>query len=259
MLKGRQFTDRDSKDAPGVIVINEALAHRYWPDEDPLGHRLTVGFEKSPREIVGIVGNIKQSTLSAEARPAMYIPHLQLPTGGMAIVIRTNGDPMSLAATARAQVHAVDQNIPVTNIRTMDEIFSASVEQQRFSMLLVGVFGALAVALAAIGIYGVMGYTVTQRKHEIAVRMALGARTNQVLKLILKDGLVLAALGVVIGLVGAFALTRLMSTLLFEVKPTDAQTFITVSAILIFVALLACFVPARRATKVDPLVALRYE
>ena len=259
LLKGRQFTDRDSKDAPGVIVINEALAHRYWPDEDPLGHRLTVGFEKSPREIVGIVGNIKQSTLSAEARPAMYIPHLQLPTGGMAIVIRTNGDPMSLAATARAQVHAVDQNIPVTNIRTMDEIFSTSVEQQRFSMLLVGVFGALAVALAAIGIYGVMGYTVTQRKHEIAVRMALGARTNQVLKLILKDGLVLAALGVVIGLVGAFALTRLMSTLLFEVKPTDAQTFITVSAILIFVALRACFVPARRATKVDPLVALRYE
>ena len=258
-LRGRQFSDRDGKDAPGVIIINEALAHRYWPDGDPLGQRLTVGFEKSPREIVGIVASVKQSTLSAGARPAMYLPHLQLPTGGMSIVIRTNGDPMSLAALARTQIHSVDPTIPVTNTRTMDEIFSASVAQQRFSMLLVGVFGALAVILAAIGIYGVMGYAVTQRKHEIAVRMALGAKTNQVLKLILKDGLVLASLGVAIGLAGAFALTRLMSSLLFEVKPTDAQTFIAVSALLIFVALLACLIPARRATKVDPLVALRYE
>jgi putative ABC transport system permease protein len=166
---------------------------------------------------------------------------------------------MSLATLARTQIHSVDPGIPVTNIRSMAEIFSASVAQQRFSMLLVGVFGALAVILAAIGIYGVMGYAVTQRKHEIAIRMALGAKTSQVLKLILKDGLVLASLGVAIGLAGAFALTRLMSSLLFDVKPTDAQTFVTVSALLIFVALLACFIPARRATKVDPLVALRYE
>ena len=259
LLKGRPFTDHDSKDAPGVIIINEALARRYWPNEEPLGKRLTVGFEKSPREIVAVVGSVKQSTLSADARPAMYLPQLQLPTGGMSIVIRTAGDPLSVAALARSQVHSLDQAIPVTNIRTMDEIFSASVAQQRFSMLLVGLFGALAVVLAAIGIYGVMGYTVTQRKHEIAVRMALGAKTGQVLKLILKDGLVLASLGVVIGLVGAFAMTRLLSSLLFEVKPNDAQTFAMVSVLLIFVALLACFIPARRATKVDPLVALRYE
>jgi len=259
LLRGRQFTDLDRRDAPGVIIINDALAQRYWPNEDPLGKRLTVGFEKQPREIVGIVATIKQTTLSAGTRPAMYLPHLQRPTGGMSIVIRTNGDPMSLGNVARTEIHAVDPAIPVTNVRTMDEIFSASVAQQRFSMLLVGVFGALALALAAIGIYGVMGYAVTQRKHEIAVRMALGAKTNQVLKLILKDGLVLASLGVVIGLAGAFALTRLMSSLLFEVKPTDAQTFIAVSALLIFVALLACFVPARRASKVDPLIALRSE
>jgi putative ABC transport system permease protein len=259
LLKGRQFTDRDSKDAPGVIIINDALARRYWPDADPLGQRLTVGFEKSPREIIGVVTSVKQMTLSAGALPAMYLPQLQRPTGGMTIVIRGNGDPMSLANIARTEIHAVDPAIPVSNIRPMDEIFSASVAQQRFSMLLVGVFGALAVALAAIGIYGVMGYTVTQRKHEIAVRMALGAKTNQVLKLILRDGLVLASLGVVIGLAGAFALTRLMSSLLFDVKPTDAQTFIAVSALLIFVALLACFVPARRASKVDPLIALRSE
>ncbi len=259
LLRGRQFTDRDNKDAPGVIIINDALARRYWPDEDPTGQRITIGFEKSPREIVGIVASVKQSTLSSGARPAMYLPHLQLPTGGMSIVIRTSGDPMSLAILARTQIHSVDPGIPVTNIRTMDEIFSASVAQQRFSMLLVGVFGALALVLAAIGIYGVMGYTVTQRKHEIAVRMALGAKTSQVLRLILKDGLVLASLGVGIGLAGAFALTRLMSSLLFDVKPTDTQTFIAVSALLILVALLACFIPARRATKVDPLVALRYE
>ena len=259
LLKGRQFTDHDSKDAPGVIIINDALARRYWSDEEPLGKRLTVGFEKSPREVIGVVGSVKQSTLSADARPAMYLPQLQRPTGGMSIVIRTAGDPLSLVALARSQVQSLDRTIPVTNIRTMEEVFSSSVAQQRFSMLLVALFGALAVVLAAIGIYGVMGYTVTQRQHEIAVRMALGAKTGQVLKLILKDGLVLASLGVVIGLAGAFALTRLISSLLFEIKPTDAQTFAMVSALLIFVALLACFIPARRATKVDPLVALRYE
>jgi predicted permease len=259
LLRGRRFTDLDRQDTPGVIIINDALAKRYWPDEDPLGKRLTVGFEKSPREIVGIVATIKQTTLSSGARQAMYLPHLQRPTGSMSIVLRTDGDPMSLAPPARTQVHAVDPAMPVTNIRTMDEIFSASVAQQRFSMLLVGLFGSLALVLAAIGIYGVMSYTVTQRKHEIAVRLALGAKSSQVWQMVLKDGLLLAALGVGIGVGGAFALTRLMRTLLFEVKPTDVQTFATVSALLILVALMACVIPARRATKVDPLVALRYE
>jgi len=259
LLRGRQFTDLDRQDAPGVIIINDALARRYWPNEDPLGKRFTVGFEKSPREIVGIVATIKQTTLSSGDRSAMYLPHLQRSTGGMSLVVRTNGDPMSLVALARAQIHAVDQSIPVTNIRTMDEIFSASIEQQRFSMLLVGLFGGLALALAGIGIYGVMGYAVTQRKHELAVRMALGAKASQVRQLVLKDGLVLALFGVVIGVAGAFALTRLMSSLLFDVKPTDAPTFIAVAVLLLIVALLASYIPARRATKVDPLVALRYE
>jgi putative ABC transport system permease protein len=259
LLKGRQFNDRDTADAPGVIIINEALARRYWPDEDPLGKRFTVGFEKSPRQIVGVVGSIKQSTLSAEARPAMYLPHLQSPAGGMTLVVRSTGDPLAMAAVVREQVHSLDKSVPVTHIRPMDEVFAASVAQQRFSMFLVGLFGVLAVALAAIGIYGVMGYSVAQRAHEIGVRMALGARTGQVLKLILKDGLKLASLGVAIGLAGAFALTRLMSTLLFGVNPTDAPTFATVAVMLIAVALVACYIPARRATKVDPLVALRYE
>ena len=259
MLNGRAFNDQDNKDASGVIIVNEELARRHWPNEEPIGKRLTVGFEKTPREIVGLVANVKQRALTARARPTMYLPQLQRPTGGMTIVIRTSGDPISLASIMRSQVHQLDPTIPVTNVKTMDEVFSASVEQQRLQMLLVMLFGGLAVVLAAIGIYGVMAYTVTQRKHEIAVRMALGAKRTQVWQLILKDGLVLASLGVAIGLGAAFGLTRLMSSLLFEVKPTDVQTFATVSTLLMLVAIVACIVPARRATKVDPLMALRYE
>src|SRR5262249_28476187 len=186
-------------------------------------------------------------------------PHLQSPTANLSIVIRTTGDPLAAAALARTAVHSVDATIPVTNIRTMNEVFSASVAQQRFSMLLIGLFSALALILAAIGIYGVMGYAVTQRKHEFAVRMALGARASQVLKLVIKDGLVLASIGVGMGLVGAFALTRLMRSLLFEVKPTDVQTFGIVAGLLMLVTLAACWLPARRASKVDRLLALRYE
>jgi putative ABC transport system permease protein len=189
----------------------------------------------------------------------MYVPYAQLPAGSLTIVIRTNGDPMSLATLARTQIRSVDPTIPVTNIRTMDEVFSASVEQQRFSMLLVGLFGGLALALAAIGIYGVMGYSVTQRRQELAVRLALGARARQILQLVLKDGLVLASLGIILGLAGAFALTRLLRTLLFEVQPTDVMTFVSVAVLLILVALLASYIPARRASKVDPLTALRSE
>jgi putative ABC transport system permease protein len=259
LLKGREFSSQDRKDAPMVIIVNEELARRHFPNEEPLGKRINVGFEDFPREIVGIVGGIKQSTLAGDFQPAMYIPYQQRPANGMSIVVRTTGDPMSVAAAARDQIHSVDVSIPVTNIRTMDQIFSESVVQQRFSMLLVGLFGALALVLAAIGIYGVMAYTVTQRKHEIAVRMALGAKRRQVVQLILKDGLLLASFGVGFGLIGAFALTRLMASLLFEVKPTDIQTFATVSALLILIALAACLLPARRATRVDPLVALRYE
>ena len=259
LQKGRQLSNRDNKDAPRVAIINEALARRYWPNQEPLGQRIRIGFEKDTREIVGVVGSIKQSTLSEEARPAMYVPYAQLPYGGLTIVIRTNSDPISLAALARTEIHSVDPTIPVTNIRTMDEVFSASVEQQRFSMLLVGLFGGLAVALAAIGIYGVMGYSVTQRRQELAVRMALGARARQVLQLVLKDGLVLASFGVVVGLAGAFALTRLLRSLLFEVQPTDVQTFAIVAGLLILVALLASYLPARRASKLDPLTVLRSE
>jgi putative ABC transport system permease protein len=259
LVQGRQFTNADNKSAPGVIIINDIMARRLWPNGDALGKRFTVGFEKDPREIVGIVGSIKQTTLDAELRPAMYLPHLQSPDPRMTLLVRTTGEPLGIAAAVREQVRAIDKDVPVTHVQTMDQVFGASVAQQRFSMLVVGLFAGLALVLATVGIYGVMAYSVAQRAHENGVRMALGARTGQVLKLILKDGMTLALLGVGAGLAGAFALTRLIATLLFGVTPTDASTLVAVSLALLGVALVACYIPARRATKVDPLVALRYE
>jgi putative ABC transport system permease protein len=189
----------------------------------------------------------------------MYLPHLQSPNFGMTLLVRTTGDPLGIASAVREQVRAIDKDVPVTHIQTMEQVFSASVAQQRFSMLIVGLFAGLALMLATVGIYGVMAYSVAQRSHEIGVRMALGARTGQVLRLILKDGMALALMGVATGLAGAFALTRLITTLLFGVTPNDATTLIAVSLTVLGVALVACYIPARRATKVDPLVALRYE
>jgi predicted permease len=259
LLKGRQFTSQDSKDAPGVIIINDILARRCWPNEDPIGKRLTVGFEKDPRQIIGVVGSIKQTTLDADVRPAMYMPYLQSPNNGVTVVVRTTGDPLALAAAVREQVRSLDKDVPVTHVRTMAEVFGTSVAQPRFSMLVVGLFAALALVLSAVGIYGVMAYSVSRRAHEIGVRMALGARASQVLKLVLKEGMTLALLGIGIGLFGAFALTRLMATLLFGVSTKDPFTFVSVATLLAVVAFVACYIPARRATKVDPLVALRYE
>lgn len=259
LVRGRQFNAQDTKDAPGVIVINEALARKYFPNEDPIGKRFTVGFEKKPREIVGIVGSIKQAALNAEVRPAMYLPHPQAAPGAMTLVVRTAGDPRTIAPAVREQVRALDKDVPVARVGTMEEVLAVSVAPQKFSMLLVGLFAIVALVLAVVGIYGVMAYSVTQRFHEMGVRIALGASSNDVLKLILKNGMTLTAAGVALGLGGAFALTRFMSALLFGVTATDVTTFAGVSLALLFVACVACYVPARRATKVDPLVALRCE
>jgi putative ABC transport system permease protein len=259
LLKGRQFTAQDTTGTPGVIIVNEILARLCWPNEDPIGKRFTVGFEKEPRQIVGVVGSIKQTTLDAEVRPAMYLPQLQAPNNIMTIVVRTAGDPAAMAATVREQVRALDKNLPVTHVRTMEDVFHTSVAQPRFSMLVVGLFAALALVLAVVGIYGVMAYSVSRRAHEIGVRMALGARTGQVLKLVLKEGMTLTLAGIAIGLLGAFALTRVLASLLFGVSTKDPFTFVAVSVLLAVVAFVACYIPARRATKVDPLVALRYE
>jgi putative ABC transport system permease protein len=259
LLQGRQFTVQDRRDAPGVIIINDKLAERCWPGENPIGKRLRIGYEKDQREVIGVVGSIKQTTLDAEARPAMYLPHLQSSTSGLTVLVRTTGEPLALAAAVRNEVRAIDKDVPVTHVQTMERVLGASVAQPRFSMLLVGLFAALALVLSAVGIYGVMAYSVSRRAHEIGVRMALGAGANQVLKLVLKDGMLLALAGIALGLLGAFALTRLMASLLFGISAKDPFTFASVAMLLAAVAFVACYIPARRATKVDPLTALRSE
>jgi predicted permease len=259
LLQGRYFTAQDKQDAPLAVIVNDTLAARVWPGESPLGKRFRVGFEEKQREVVGVVGSIKQVKLDAEARSAMYLPHLQSPTPGLTVLVRTRGEPLAMASAVRQEVRALDKDVPVTQVQTMEKVLGASVAQPRFSMLLVGLFAALALVLSAVGIYGVMAYAVSRRAHEIGVRMALGAGAGQVLKLVLKDGMTLAFAGIALGLLGAFALTRLMASLLFGIGAKDPVTFVSVAAFLALVAFIACYIPARRATKVDPLVALRNE
>jgi predicted permease len=256
LLKGRPFTAQDKKDAPKVAVINEAMARRFWPDEDPIGKRLLLG---NPTGIVGVVGNVMHAGLDAPVEPEIYLPFSQTPSSVTTLVARTDSEPIKLAAALRAQVNAIDQYQPVENIRTMEAVVSGSVAQPRFVALAMGAFAGLALALATVGIYGVMSYSISQRTHEIGIRMALGAKKSDVLKLVIGQGMLIAGSGVAIGLAVAFALTRLMSSLLFGVSATDPITFMVLALFLTGVALGACLVPARRATKVDPMVALRYE
>jgi predicted permease len=257
---GRDFTAHDSESAPGVVIINQVFAKRYWPASDPLGQRIFVIDETSPREIVGVVKDLKQDDWTGEPNAEMYLPHLQQ-TGprGLTLVIRSAADPLQLVSAVENQVWAIDKNLPVAEIRSMEEVISEGIEQQRFNMLLLSVFAAVALLLAVIGIYGVMSDAVTARTHELGIRMALGAQTSDVLKMIVRQGMVLALAGIAIGLAGSFWLTQFMSSLLYEVSATDRLTFIAIPLVLAAVALGACLIPARRATKVDPLVALRYE
>jgi putative ABC transport system permease protein len=263
LSKGRQFNEHDKAEGQGVAVISETMARKYWPGEDPLGRRIKSGSSASTSPwltIVGVAKDVRQFELNVDPKPQMYLPYEQ--AGFFAprdLVVRTNVEPLSLAATVRRTVWEIDKDQPVSNISTMEDILSESVARQRFSMLLLGVFAALALVLAAVGLYGVMSYSVAQRTREIGIRMALGAQARDVLKLVVGNGLKLVLIGVVIGLVAAFILTRLMSSLLFGVSATDPITFTIISLVLIGVALLASYIPARRATKVDPMIALRYE
>ena len=261
LLKGRYFTEQDNNNTQPVAIINETMARTYFPDEDPIGKGidLSQGPAERIREIVGIVGDVKQYGLSQPATLQTYEPFLQMPFSGVTLVVRTENNPVLLSDAIRSQVQAIDNEQPVSRIRTLDQIIAGSVQKERFLMLLLGVFAAVAMILAAVGLYGVMNYAVTQRTHEIGIRMALGARAPNVLTLIVGHGMMLALIGVTIGLAGAFAATRLMSTLLFGVGTKDPLTFAGISVLLIIVALVACLVPARRATKVDPMQALRHE
>ncbi len=261
VASGRLFTDQDHGNAPKVVIVNESMARKLWAGESPIGKRITIWRdEKFPREIVGVVGDTKVS-LENEARPQMYVPYAQDANwGSLTMVVRTtSSDPASLAPAIRSQIRELDKGLPVYNVKTMDTVLGDSVSQRRSSMLLISTFAIVAVLLAMIGIYGVTAYYVTQRTHEIGIRMALGAQLRDVLSLVLRRGVVLALIGVAVGLGGAIALTRLISSLLFGVTAIDVTTFATVALVLIAVALIACYIPARRATKVDPLVALRYE
>jgi putative ABC transport system permease protein len=246
----------DPQPAP-VVIINETMARTFWPNQDPVGQRIRI--IASPwLTVVGVVGDIRHTGLSARPNPEMYMSHLQEPRGSLAVVARTSGDPLSLAAAVREQVKALDKDQPMT-ITTMEQLLSNSVGGQRFNALLLGAFGALALVMAMVGVFGVINYSVSQRTNEIGVRIALGAQRRDIFKLVVGQGMVLALLGVGIGLAGAFALTRLISKLLYEVSPTDLTTFVVVALLLTCVALLACYIPARRATKVDPMIALHYE
>src|ERR1700754_2479844 len=263
LLAGRQFTDQDTETTPNVVVISETMAKRFWAGEEAIGKRLAIGRVRSDADWiqgVGIVKDGRQFELNAEPRPQMYVSYRQADFFAPEdLVVKTDVEPASMAAAVRKAVWEIDKDQPVSNIKSMEEILGDSIARQRFSMLLLGVFAAVALLLAAVGIYGVMSYSVAQRTHEIGIRMALGAQTGAVLKLAVGYGLKLVVAGVLIGLVAAFALTRLMSTLLFGVTPTDPATFALISLLLVGVAALASYIPARRATKVDPLVALRYE
>ncbi len=260
LRRGRTFTDQDDAHAARVVLINETFARRFFGGQQPIGQRLDLGdTQEALWEIVGVVADVKNDDLDERPDPTIYLPHAQNVWLTMHIVIRATQDPTRLVSALRSEVHSLDPNLPVYNVKTLTGMIDERISPKRLMTYILAIFALIALLLAAIGIYGVMSYAVTQRTQEIGIRMALGAQATDVLKLVVSNGMMLALIGVVIGLPCAFGLTRLLGTFLFGVTPTDAATFAAVSICLIIVALLACYVPARRATKVDPLVALRYE
>jgi len=270
VLKGREFTQQDSGGAPGAIIINNSLANKYFPGEDPVGKRITIGgYDDAWGEIVGVAGDVRQWSMGAEPEPEMYwvysqnwiarSPTLSALRRSLTLVVRTRANPESLIRDVRREVMTMDKTLPVTHVRTMEERVGESTSGQRFNALLITLFAALALVLASIGIYGVVSHTAAQRTREIGIRMALGARGSDVLSLVLTRGMGLVLIGVAIGLAVSLALTRFLERLLFGVEPTDPGTFVLVSLVLTAVALVACYVPARRAARLDPLTALRQE
>jgi putative ABC transport system permease protein len=259
LLQGRYFSEHDRRDTVAVMIVSKNFAEKVWPNENPLGKRLMLDYNRGKYgyEVVGVTSNIKYYGLKADPRVEVFIPHAQNAYLPMNLVVRSTSDPNRLIESVRAQVRTMDPTQPVSNLRTMDTLISRSVAADRFSMWLLGLLASLALALAATGLFSLLSYLVSQRTHEIGIRMALGAQRRDIFQLVVGQGALLLALGLGIGLVASFVCTRLFSSLLFGVSATDPLTFLITPALLSLAALLACYVPARRASKVDPLVALR--
>jgi putative ABC transport system permease protein len=261
VLKGRAFTEQDKAGASPVIIVNETLARTYWPNQDPIGKRMryTGPLDQNPwMQVVGVVQDVRHD-LNTPITSDFYVPHAQDSWQSMILVARTKVDPAAMAAPIRQEVWAIDKDQPVFDVKTMREVRAISISLYSFSSVMLSIFAGVALLLAAIGIYGVMAFAVTQRTHEFGIRMALGASSGDVLKLVVRHGMLLAVTGAGLGLAGAWGVTRFLSSLLVGVDAMDALTLSAVTLGLLLVALLACFIPACRATKVDPLVALRYE
>ncbi|MGH9874598.1 MAG: ABC transporter permease, partial [Pyrinomonadaceae bacterium] len=259
LAHGRYFDERDVKDAPATVIINESLAQRFWPNQDPLGKRIGLGEKESWRTVVGVVRDAKEFSVDKDVPIGVYFPAEQIPIRSMFVVVRTSSDPAPMTATITKEIQTLDPEVPAFDVRTMQGRLSDSLARQRFATLLMGVFAAVALLLAAIGIYGGLAYSVNQRTHEIGIRLALGARPVDILSMVVRQSILLAAIGTVIGLVGAVALTRVMSSMLYGITATDATAFLIPPLVLGAVALFASYLPARRAARVDPMIALRYE
>jgi len=271
IVQGREFNDHDTAASPFVVVINQTMAKRFWPNESAIGKRILLDYvpDEPSREVVGVATDIRMSRQQRELRPTIYVPYLQQTPrwmgagysvrAGMYFILRTKGKPMSVVPSLRQAVAEVDRNKPVANIRTVEQYLDQQVQYVRLYVLLLGIFGVIAAGLAAIGIYGVMAYSVAERTREIGIRMALGASAGDVFKLVVLRASILLSIGLTLGLAGSFALTRYLKSALYEVTATDPSTFIAVSLLLALVAVVACLIPTRRAVSVNPTVALRYE
>ena len=262
VLAGRGFTDQDRGDTVNIVVVNETMMKLHFLGDDPVGRRMRWGCVQDGcpwMTVVGVVNDTKQDGLDELVRPEVYVSHLQLPRLSLSLAVRTTGDPDALIGLLRTTLRSLDPDVPLSSITTMEQMADRSVATRRFNTLLLAIFSALALVLAIVGIYGVMSYSVTQRRQEVGIRMALGARAGQVIHLVLREAMALAAIGIAIGVLLSLGVTRLLGSLLFEVSATDVTTFIVTALILAAVAAIASYIPARRAAGVDPLVALRSE
>jgi predicted permease len=265
LKSGRDFTGVDNGEAPNVVIVNEALAHRYWPNENPVGKHITVGRQTTPAEIIGLAADLKNTGLAVDAQPQLYLPFRQLPWANMNVLVRTNLEPHAMISAVRGQISAVDPDQPVTGVQSLDELLDGSRAQPRSTMLLLTIFSATALALVIVGLYGVLAYLAAQRRQEIGIRLALGADKSHIMRMVVQHGLKLTLLGISAGLVIALitalvialAGTGFMEKLLYKASLRDLTTFVIAPLAFLAIALLACYLPARQATRVDPAEALR--